>query len=306
MGNSSWTRRCGHALMFVTLRHPAFWEQSWKHRLGRISLYLAIGYVALLVFLLLLEDFFLYGPRQVELDRPPAGVQVEDIDLTSRRGDRIHAWWSKAEDWRPEQGAVLLCHGNGGNLSHRSQVLTYWTKEIGVAVLIFDYPGYGQSSGVPSEDGCYAAGDAAYDWLCEVARVPAERILLYGGSLGGGIATDLASRRPHRALVLVAAFTSFPDMAQTRFPWLPGRWLVRNRYDNLSKIARCRGPVFLAHSPQDGLIPFAQGERLFAAAPEPKRFFPMPNYHHVDVPTDDFYPALRRFLAECERVARVN
>jgi uncharacterized protein len=303
MGKSSWTQRCRQALALLMLRRPAFWERSWKHRLSRLLVYLAIAYIAILVVLLLLEDQFLYGPRHVELGKPPAGMAVETVEMTSRRGEGIHAWWSKAKDWRPEQGAVLLCHGNGGNLSHRGRVLTHWIEEIGVAVLIFDYPGYGKSSGEPSEDGCYAAGEAAYDWLRESAQVPAERILLYGGSLGGGIATDLASRRPHWALVLVAAFTSFPDMAETRFPWLPGRWLVHNRFENIDKISRCRGPVFIAHSPEDRLIPFAQGERLFAAAPEPKRFFPMPNYHHVDVPTVDFYPALRRFLAECGRTA---
>ena len=303
MGKSSWTRRCGHALALVTLRQPAFWERSWKHRLARLVIYLAIAYLAILVVLLLLEDRFLYGPRHVELGKPPAGVAVENVEMTSRRGERIHVWWSKAKDWRPQQGAVLLCHGNGGNLSHRGWVLTRWIEELGVAVLIFDYPGYGKSSGEPSEDGCYAAGDAAYDWLCESAKVPPRRILLYGGSLGGGIATDLAERRPHWALVLVAAFTSFPDMAETRFPWLPGRWLVHNRFENIDKIAHCRGPVFIAHSPQDGLIPFEQGKRLFAAAPEPKRFFPMPNYHHVDVPTNDFYPALHDFLSQCARTA---
>lgn len=303
MGNTSWTRRCGRTLALVTLRQPAFWERSWKHRLGRIIAYLAIVYIAILVILLLLEDPLLYGPRHVELGKPPAGVPVENIEMTSRRGEHIHAWWSRAEDWRPEQGAVLFCHGNGGNLGHRGRVLTHWIQEIGVAVLIFDYPGYGRSSGVPSEDGCYAAGEAAYDWLCQSAGVPAERILLYGGSLGGGIATDLAQRRPHWALVLVAAFTSFPDMAQTRFPWLPGRWLVRNRFDNLEKIAHCQGPVFIAHSPQDALIPFAQGERLFAAAPEPKHFFPMPNRRHNDLPSDAFYPTLRDFLAQCESTA---
>ncbi len=283
----------------LTLRSPNFWQRSWKHRLGRIMIYIALAYLAILVVLLLLEDQFLYGPRHVELDKPPPGVRIENIEMTSRRGERIHAWWSKANDWRPEQGAVLLCHGNGGNLSHRGGVLTHWIKEIGVAVLIFDYPGYGQSSGVPSEDGCYAAGESAYDWLCENAKVPAKRIVLYGGSLGGGIATDLASRRPHWALVLVSAFTSFPDMAQNRFPWLPGRWLVRNRFNNIDKIGRCPGPVFVAHSPQDGLIPFWQGERLYEAASTPKRFFPMPNYHHNDLPTPDFYPVLRAFLNDC-------
>lgn len=300
MGDSTWKQRCGHALAMVALRQPAFWERSWKHRLGRTMIYFAIIYLAILIVVLLMEDQLLYGPREVELGKPPAGVVVENIETESRRGDRIHAWWSKAKNWRPEQGAVLFCHGNGGNLSYRGRVLEHWTKEMGMAVLIFDYPGYGRSSGEPSEDGCYAAGDAAYDWLRQTAKVPAESIILYGGSLGGGIATDLAARLPHRALILVATFTSFPDMAQTRFPWLPGRWFVHNRYDNIGKLASCRGPVFVAHSPQDSLIPFWHGEHLYAAAPEPKRFFPMPNYHHNDLPIAEFYPVLRSFLADCE------
>jgi pimeloyl-ACP methyl ester carboxylesterase len=289
-------------LSLLALR-SSFWQQSWRHRLARLTVYAALCYLAILLGILALEDQFLYGPRQVELDKPPAGVTVENIEMSSQLGDRIHAWWSKPEDWRPERGAVLFCHGNGGNLSHRGRVLTHWNKEIGVGVLVFDYPGYGRSNGEPSEAGCYAAGDAAYDWLREIQHVPAERVILLGGSLGGGIATDLASRRPHRALVLVAAFTSFPDMAQVRFPWLPGRYLVRNRFDNLGKLADCRGPVFIAHSPQDDLIPYEQGERLFAAAHEPKRFFPMPNYRHNDLPIEAFYPALCDFLAECERPA---
>jgi fermentation-respiration switch protein FrsA (DUF1100 family) len=271
--------------------------------MGLTMIFLAMAYVAVLVFLLLLEDFFLYGPRAVELDKPPAGVAVENVEMTSPLGGRIHGWWSKPKDWRPERGAVLIAHGNGGNLSHRGRLLRPWIEEMGLAVLIFDYPGYGRSDGTPTEAGCYAAGEAAYDWLHQVAQVPEQRIVLYGGSLGGGIATDLAERRPHRALVLVASFTSIPDMAQTRYPWLPARWLVHHRFDNLSKIAHCRGPVFIAHSPCDGLIPFEQAQRLFAAAPGPKRLFPMPDYPHIDVPVDAFYPALRRFLHECERPA---
>ncbi|HEY7159409.1 MAG TPA: alpha/beta hydrolase [Gemmataceae bacterium] len=276
---------------------------SWKHRLVRLAGYTVACYLAILVILLLLEDRFLYGPRHAELGKPPAALAVEDVEMTDSRGDRIHAWWTTPKDWQPEQGAVLFCHGNGGNLSHRGRALPHWINELGQAVLLFDYPGYGRSGGEPSEAGCYAAADAAYDWLRQVRKVPAERILLYGGSLGGGVAIELAHRRPHRVLVLVASFTSFPDMAQTRFPWLPGRWLVHNNFDNLGKIASCRGPVFIAHAPQDSLIPFKQGQRLFAAAGEPKRFFPMPNYWHNDQPTNEFYPALRDFLAECERTA---
>ncbi|HWG44349.1 MAG TPA: alpha/beta hydrolase [Gemmataceae bacterium] len=304
MGNNfSWTRRCSRILALITLRYPAFWERSWKHRVARLAIYLAGVYVGIMLALLCLEDFFLFGPRNADMVKPPPGVAVQNVEMTSVLGDRIHAWWSTPKDWRPEQGAVLFCHGNAGNLSYRRSALPHWINEMDVAVLLFDYPGFGLSSGETSESGCYAAGDAAYEWLGVNQKVPAERIILYGGSLGSGIATDLASRRPHRALVLVASFTSFPDMAQTRYPWLPGRWLVHNRFDNLRKIADCHGPVFIAHGTRDGLIPFAHGERLFAAASEPKRFFAMTGYPHNDLTCDAFFPALRDFLAECERPA---
>src|SRR5205085_697993 len=113
-------------------------------------------------------------------------------------------------------------------------------------------------------------------------------------------AVDLASRRPHRALVLVSTFTSFPDMAQKVYPWLPGRWLVHNQFNSLDKIARCRGPVFIAHDRADGLIPFGQAERLFAAAPGPKQFLVMRGVGHGDALSADGYDALHRFLSAAE------
>jgi pimeloyl-ACP methyl ester carboxylesterase len=303
MSSLSLKQCCRRGFAVLTLRTPAFWERSWKHRLARLGVYFALFYVAFLLLLLALEDRFLYGPRDANLYDPPAGIAVENVEMTSRLGDRIHAWWSTPSGWRPEQGAVIFCHGNAFNLSIRAGVMPHWHRELGQAVLLFDYPGYGRSSGSPSEAGCYAAGEAGYDWLTGVQNVPGERIILYGGSLGGGTATELAHSRPHRALVLVASFTSFPDMAQLRFPFMPGRWLVRNQFDNLGKIADCKGPVFVAHGTLDDLIPLEQGERLFAAAREPKRLLRMANFRHNDLPADEFYPALRDFLADCERPA---
>ena len=113
---------------------------------------------------------------------------------------------------------------------------------MGQAVLIFDYPGYGRSGGRPSESGCYAAADTAHAWLTAVRRVPADRLVILGRSLGAGVAVDLACRRPHRALVLYSPFTSFPDLAQEKCRWLPARRLLRNRFDNLSKIAGVHAP----------------------------------------------------------------
>jgi uncharacterized protein len=295
------TSRWRNVLSLLTLRAP-FWQRSSRHRASRLLVFTAYCYLGILLVLLCLENWFLFKPCPADQDwvGPPAGLTVEDIDLTSPDGTRLHAWWSKPEGWHPVHGALLYCHGNAGNLSHRGEALRRWHKTHGLAVLIFDYPGYGRSSGKPTEAGCYAAGDAAYAWLTAVAKVPADRVILYGGSLGGAIAIDLATRHPHRAVVLISAFTSFPDMAQKTFPWLPARWFVRNQLDNLKKIVTLKSPIFIAHGTADRLVPFTQGERLYQAANEPKRFFPMPGFGHEQVPVEELHAAIHRFLAETD------
>src|SRR5262249_19672521 len=124
--------------------------------------------------------------------------------------------------------------------------------------------------------------------------------LIYGSSLGGGVAIDLASRRPHRALVVDKTFTSVPEVGQRHYPWLPVRWLMRNRFDSLAKIGKCRQPVFIGHGTTDDLIPFALGQRLSAAANEPKHFFPMEACGHNAPLPRAFFDALGHFLAVCE------
>lgn len=286
------------SLKHIFLRQ-LYWQHSRKRRAVRAVVYGLCGYGAVLGVMLCLENFLLFRASGADdWSPPPPGVAVRDVALTSRDGTAIHGWWSAPSGWRPEDGAVLLCHGNGGNLSHRGGLLRLWHEQFKMAVLLFDYPGFGRSGGSPSEAGCYAAGDAAYDWITDVQKVLPSRLLLYGGSLGGAVATDLATRRPHRALVLVSAFTSFPDMAQKECPVLPARWLVRNQFDNEAKIGHCLAPVFIAHGMTDALIPFSQGRRLFAAARGPKQFFAMTDYHHSDSPDAAAYPVLHRFLAE--------
>jgi uncharacterized protein len=277
-----------------------FWKRSRWHRVGGMVLRLCYFYVGVLIVLLWLENWFLFTPTTAAEDwrPPPEGLHVEDVSLRSKDGVALHAWWATPQRWQPEDGAVLYCHGSGGNLSGRGEAVKLWVKALRLPVLIVDYPGYGLSEGTPTEAGCYAAGDAAHDWLTKTMGVPGHRIVLLGGSLGGAVATDLAVRRPPRALVLIAAFTSFPDMAQKSYPWLPARWLVRNQMDNLNKIGKVKSPVFIAHGTADSLIPFSQGERLFAAANQPKRFFPMPGRDHDEVPSEAGFTAVRDFLEE--------
>jgi fermentation-respiration switch protein FrsA (DUF1100 family) len=247
-------------------------------------------------------NWFLFRPTRAaqEWDPPPPGLVIQDVQLVAADGTSIHAWWSAPPGWSPVRGAVHYSHGNAGNLSMRGEGLRRWQENLGLAVLIFDYPGYGKSGGRPTGAGCLTAADAAYAWLSTVQQIPGERLVLYGGSLGGAVATTLAIRRPHRCLVLVSPFTSLRDMARLQFPWLPTRWLVGDRFDNLAKIGHTSRPVFIAHGTLDRLVPFSQGERLYAAAREPKEFFPMVGYDHHHSPGPEFYKALRRFLDRCD------
>jgi fermentation-respiration switch protein FrsA (DUF1100 family) len=264
-----------------------------------VALLLGCVYLGVFLVLLALERWLIFHPSTYPADwmKPLPSLRAQDVWLPLEDGTRIHAWWCPPEGWQPTKGAVLYAHGNAGNLSHRAGAVGTWQERTGMGVLIFDYPGYGQSSGKPNEAGCYAAADAAYDWLLKEQHVAPEDILLYGGSLGGGVVIELATRRPYRALVVVSTFTSIPDMAAELYPWLPARWFIRNRFESLDKIGRTQGRVFVAHGTADRLIPFTMGERLFAAAPEPKAFLPLEGHDHNDGAGPEFFAELTRFLA---------
>ena len=163
---------------------------------------------------------------------------------------------------------------------------------------MFDYPGYGKSEGKPTEEGCYAAGEAAYEWLKASAKFPEERIILMGESLGGGTAIELATRHNHRALVLIYTFTSLPDAAKSHFPFIPTRQLMRTRFNNLEKIGRCHRPVFIAHGTSDDVVPFSHGQTLFAAANSPKEFLKIDGCGHHIPRGDMLSKSIAKFLEE--------
>jgi uncharacterized protein len=228
------------------------------------------------------------APDQYEAPPPP----LEDVELRTNDGTMIHARWSPHPT---ASGAVLYCPGNAGNLEYRAQPVRELRAALGESVLIFDYPGFGRSAGQPSETGCYAAADAAYRWLVENRKIPPERIVLYGESLGGGVAVEQASRHPHRALVLVRTFASIPDVVQSH-GFSSARSLVTNRFDSLTRIRQCKGPVFIAHGDQDTLIPLEHGERLRAACGGPAEFYRLEGLGHNDPLPKAFHARLREFL----------
>jgi pimeloyl-ACP methyl ester carboxylesterase len=242
----------------------------------------------------LIENRLVYYPvAATEWWNEPPDPAIQDVFLTSPEGRQIHGWWLPR---RPDAPVLLLFPGNAGNLSGRGPTLLKVSEQLNTSVLIFDYPGYGKSDGKPNEPSCYDAGEAAVRWLRDEKGVSPERVTFYGESLGGGVATELARRYPCRALVLVKTFTSLPAVGKHHYPWLPVHWLMSNRFDNLSKLPEIRRPVFVASATDDQIVPYSQGDTLFAVANEPKRFFRDEGSDHNDPLPDAFWDELRDFL----------
>lgn len=198
------------------------------------------------------------------------GLAWQELRLTTADGTVIHGWHIPAE--QPGSGYELLfLHGNAGNISHRLEWLRI-LNGLGLGVLLLEYRGYGQSGGAPSEDGLHLDAQAGWDWLRGERQVPAERILLFGESLGAAVATRLATEVDAGGLVLFSALTSVPDVAAHHYSWLPVRSLARLYFPTVDYLPRVRAPVLLMHSPDDEIVPFSHARELLRAAPEP-RFF---------------------------------
>ena len=287
----------------IFLRDVPCWTSSRKRRVARLLTFALYLYALHLVVLLTFEyrlafPGWTFNKHWVSL---PEGTHVEELALDTSDGNTVQAWWLPPPGWTPDRGAVLYSHGNGENLSNCGSHLRRWRDELKTGALGFDFPGFANSTGTPTEASCYAAAQAAFDWLVQEKKVAPNDIIVVGQSMGGAMATELAARQACRMLITAGTYTSFPDMAQHRFFWIPGRYLVRLQFDNRSKVAKMRTPVFIAHGTADHVVPFAQGERLFAAAHEPKRFHAMPDHPHAHPKSAEFYEAVREFLVETRR-----
>jgi hypothetical protein len=221
---------------------------------------------------LVLENLIFFPDRLM----PPAPRGVVDRFITTADGVRIHAWHVAP----PAATATLVwSHGNGGNIGNRAEILLELAAR-NLAVLAYDYRGYGRSEGTPDEAGVYRDSEAAYDDLRSLG-VPADEIVCFGESLGGAVSIRLATERPCAGVAVVATFPSLREVARFHYG-LPGV-AVGNRFDALSRLARLGVPLFVAHGDQDEIVPYELGERVFAAASEPKHFLRVRGATHNDV-----------------------
>jgi len=238
----------------------------------------AAGYAGLGGLLFGMQASLIYYPhlgRDIVETPAARGLFYEDVELRTSDGVTLSAWWVPAPQPR---GVVLLLHGNAGNISHRIEYLAMFHR-LRYSTLIVDYRGYGLSTGEPSEEGTYRDAEACWAWL-EARGIAASDIVVFGESLGGGVATWIAERRTPRALVLASTFTSIPDLAEAIYPYLPVRLLSRIHYDSLARMPNISAPVLVMHSPDDEIVPYAHAERLFAAARAPKRLIALADGHN--------------------------
>jgi hypothetical protein len=262
---------------------------------------LAAAYLAATAALFVQQRAMLYpgaasGPAAAAVATAAAPAGFRDVVLATEDGERLAAWWKPPE---PGRAVVLYFFGNGGNLPGRAR-RARMLAEGGRGVLIVSYRGYPGSTGSPTEAGLGLDARAAYDWAAARLGAAARGIVLYGESLGSGVAVRLATERPAAGVVLDAPFTSAADVARLGFPFVPVGLLMLDQFRSAERIARIGAPLLVLHGERDAVVPIALGERLFAAAAEPKRFVRLPGAGHSEALERGGIAAVRAFLEEVE------
>lgn len=231
------------------------------------------------------------------------GLYYHDVWLTAEDGAKLHGWFV------PGHGdyTMLWFHGNAGNISHRVDNLLLFNRRLGVSTLIFDYRGYGRSEGKPSEQGMYMDAEAAYEYLRSSYNIDDSKLILFGRSLGCAIAVEMATRHQAKAVILESPFTSIEAIARKArpkpFSFLPIHhvvlWLLKSRFDSLSKIADVQSPMLVLHGSMDSVISIDMARELFEAANEPKRFYAIDGAGHNDTYLtggEGYFETLREFI----------
>jgi fermentation-respiration switch protein FrsA (DUF1100 family) len=258
------------------LRKVLFMPIHWAYLVALVVILAVCTYL----FYPSVESFFIYFP-QSHFDFSPEEfrLQYRDASFRTEDGEQLHGWFFQGEEGGP---VILHFHGNAGNISHRLDLVQIFQRK-GLSVFLLDYRGFGKSSGRPSETGLYRDGLAAWSYLVEKERIPPERIVLHGHSIGAAVAIEVALQKKVRGLVIESAFTSTKDMAKTMPIFGLFAPVFPAHYNNLDKIRRVPFPLLIIHGDKDEIVPFSMGQKLFEAAADPKVFYPVKDAGHNDV-----------------------
>ena len=278
-------------------------QPRWRPRPVRLILALllivAMGYAAAVLYLITQETRLVFqAGRTLSTARP--AFPYEQIDVPRSDGERQFAWVMR--NGASDNGTwVLFLHGNAATIASRVNIAHYSElRNLGVNVLAPEFRGFGGLEGVPTERVLAADARAAYDYLRTARQIAPSRIVIYGWSLGSAVAVQLASEVEQAAVILEGAPASLVDIGQNRYPFFPIRLLMRNPFESIRRIDRIRAPLLFLHSPEDAVIPIAEGRRLYEAARSEKTFIEVRGGHvdATNVDTKRFYGAIRTFLTQ--------
>jgi len=297
---------------------------GWKRGIIRFAILVGLAFCGILILFVGLQRSLIYAGRPQAVPRPvnffPAD-QIQDVQVPAQDGILLHGWrtlspsTSPSMQEQPSKGLVLLFPGNAGTRTARISMLQT-LNACGWDALICDYRGYADNAGKPSENALAADARSIWDFAVDQLHYPADHIVLCGESLGGGVATCLAwelcqKQSPPAGLILRSTFTSLVDAGKHLYPWLPVRTCLIDRYPSISRIGQITCPILIMHGQLDAIVPFAQGEKLFAAAPEKsasgitKTFLALPNSSHNDLgitAARETYLAQQRFLDQIRSI----
>lgn len=288
----------------VNVRIPAPEPRS-KVWMLVVPLVIAIGgYVGAIVYMKVRETSFVYAPEAYGgrgMMEPAADLRVESTRVRNADSLDLVTWLIPPKDsLTPTSLWILVCHGNAGNIS--LPLRQQWSRallEQGVGIVSFDYRGYGASDDGPlDEEALYRDARAVYDWMTGARGIDPQHIIIYGHSLGSGVASHLAAHVEAAGVILEGAFTSVPDVGATRFPWLPVRLIAAERFATMQRIDSIAMPKLIMHASDDEAIPLVFGQRLYAAAPAPKEFVTLTGGHDRAFAADSatYYGAIGRWV----------
>jgi fermentation-respiration switch protein FrsA (DUF1100 family) len=251
--------------------------------LSSILGFLALLYIGAMALFSSIQGRLIYYPnyptREITETPQAYGLPFDEVRFTASDGIELFGWYIPVENAR---GTVLFCHGNAGNISHRMESIKIFLG-LQLNVFIFDYRGYGRSSGSVSEKGTYRDVEAAWDYLVSERGITPSEIIIFGRSLGGAIAAWVAQDSDAKALIIESTFTSIPDIGATLYPFLPIKLLARYRYSTLAYLEHVRCPVLVVHSIDDEMVPMEHAQRLYNAAREPKEMLELRGTHNETI-----------------------
>ncbi len=253
----------------------------------------AVGtYIAVCILVYFVQRKLIYFPAEANLATPPG---ARSLQLETRDDETIEAWY-----WKGTKTIdVLLFHGNAGHRGHRL-VWARRMRAMGYGVMVPDYRGYGGSSGSPSEEGLYEDGEACIKWLRQKGNGRGVMVV-FGSSIGCGVAVEMARRYTPLALVLQSGYSSMTAVGDAAYPYLPAGLLLKDKFDNIAKIRAVECPLLCLHGVDDEIIPLPLGRRLYQAASNPKRWVTLVDTGHNDMweaPDDAYWTAVEEFLVE--------